>query len=230
MKVLPSRKNLWSAASVSSTAATAAFCAFSFSAAVGVAGADLARILREVQRPVGRAHDVGIERADDIEHRAVDHRPLFRIGRIELVEMMLVREILHDRAALPHHSFRQAGRFHHRRQMGRVLGQKVVGASLAIDVVLGEIELGRAYEHARGHVVDARLDDMELDRRHWASSWLRFDYLLFEWASAGSVRRYGSLGDRSADRLLVDDSTRLSIASARWTSMIARSPRATLRL
>src|ERR1700733_570317 len=43
-------------------------------------------------------------------------------------------------------------------------------------------------------------------------------------------RRYGSFGARSDDRLLVEAATRLSIASARWTSVIARSPRATRRL
>src|SRR5208282_2237134 len=59
----------------------------------------------------------------------------------------------------------------------------------------------------------------------WASS-----YLLSECASAGSLRRYGSLGDLSPDRLLVDDLTRLSIASAMCTSMIALSPCATRRL
>src|ERR1700722_4633490 len=174
-----------------------------------VAGADFARILREVQRAIGRTHDIGIERAHDIEHRAVDHRALFRLGRIELVKGMLVAEILHDRAALPHHPLRQTGRFHHRRQMRRVLGEKVVGTRFAVNVVLGEVELRRAHEHPRGHVVDARLDDMKLDCRHGV-----FSYLVGV-SSGAWLRWYGSLGDRSADRLLVDDLTRLSIASAR---------------
>jgi hypothetical protein len=48
--------------------------------------------------------------------------------------------------------------------MRRIPGEKVIGAGLAVDVVLGELELRRANEDARGHVVDARLDDMKLDR------------------------------------------------------------------
>jgi hypothetical protein len=61
---------------------------------------------------------------------------------------------------------RQARRLHHRRQMSRIPGEKVVGAGLAVDVVLGEVELRRTNEDARGYVVDAWLDDMKLDHGH----------------------------------------------------------------
>ena len=133
---------------------------------VRVAGADVAGVVREAERAVSRSRQIGIERADDVEHRAVHHRALFRLGRIELVEMVDVAEILHDCAALQHHALRQVRRFDHRRQMRGILADELGRARLAVDVVFGELELGGAHEHARRHVVHARLDDMQLDRGH----------------------------------------------------------------
>jgi hypothetical protein len=133
---------------------------------VGVARADLAGILRKAQRRIGRAGDIGIERADDIEHRAVDHRARRRRLGIEAVEMVRVAQILHDGAAFPHHALRQIGGFHHRRQMGGILRQEPFRAGLAVDVVLGEFQLRRAHENARRHIVHARLQNMQFDRRH----------------------------------------------------------------
>ena len=46
---------------------------------VGVGGAHFARVLREAERRIGGAGDQRVERADEVEHRAVDHRPLRRI-------------------------------------------------------------------------------------------------------------------------------------------------------
>ena len=43
---------------------------------VGVGGRDLARVLREAERRVGGARDERVQGADQVEHRAVDHRPL----------------------------------------------------------------------------------------------------------------------------------------------------------
>ncbi len=56
---------------------------------VGVRPADLARILRELQHLVGGARHQRIERADDVEHGAIDHRALLGIGRVELRQPML---------------------------------------------------------------------------------------------------------------------------------------------
>jgi hypothetical protein len=61
----------------------------------------LTRVLAEAEPRIRRPSEQRIDRADEVEHRAVDHRPLARIARIELVEAVLVAEVLHDRAALP---------------------------------------------------------------------------------------------------------------------------------
>ena len=60
---------------------------------VGVRRGDLARVLREAERRVGGAREQRIERADQVEVRAVDHRPLARVGRVELVEPVAVAEV-----------------------------------------------------------------------------------------------------------------------------------------
>src|SRR4029450_9171173 len=88
---------------------------------VGVGCRDLARVLREAERRARPTREEWIERADQVEHRAVDHRPLARIRRIEAVEAMLVAEVLHDRAALPQGALRQSRLLEKRREVGRVL-------------------------------------------------------------------------------------------------------------
>jgi hypothetical protein len=133
---------------------------------VEIACPDLSRILREAEGRVGRPRDIGIERAGQKEHGAVDHGTPFRVFRIKLIEPVLIAEILHDGAALPDDTLRQALGLDHRRQMGRVLGRVFVRARLSPRIILGEIELGRTQENADGHVVDAGLQHVELDGRH----------------------------------------------------------------
>ena len=65
-----------------------------------------AGVLGEAQRRVRRTREERVEGADQVEHRAVDHRPLGRLCRIEAVEAVLVAEVLHDRAALPERAAR----------------------------------------------------------------------------------------------------------------------------
>ncbi len=102
-----------------------------------------------------------IERADEIEHGAVDHGALGRRLGIELGQVMLVAEILHDGAAFPEHALGQALGLHHRREVGRVHGQELLGAGLAVNVILGEFELGGAHEDADGHVVHTWFQHMQ---------------------------------------------------------------------
>ena len=105
------------ASSGSASAASASCWACALSSSLASDGADLARVLREAERRVRRPREQRIERADQVEHRVVDHRPLARIGRVELVEAVLVAQVRHDRAALPERAARQAGLLEHRRQV-----------------------------------------------------------------------------------------------------------------
>jgi hypothetical protein len=111
MNRLPSRKNCLNASSGCATAATA----------VRVRRAHLARVLRELQRGIGRAGDVRVQGPDHVEHRAVHHRPRRGIGRIEAFEPVLVAEVLHDRAALPQRSLRQSLLLEQRCQVSWIL-------------------------------------------------------------------------------------------------------------
>src|SRR5215208_3525729 len=92
---------------------------------------DLARVLREAERRVRGARDERIERADQVEHRVVDHRALARLGRIEAVQTVPVAEVRHDRAGLAERAARQSLLFEHRREMGGVLRQVLGGRRLA---------------------------------------------------------------------------------------------------
>ena len=58
-------------------------------------------VLREAEHRVGRPRHQRIEGADQVEHRAVRHRALARVGGVEAVQPVLVAQELHDRAALP---------------------------------------------------------------------------------------------------------------------------------
>ena len=134
---------------------------------IKIAGADFARILRETQGGIGGARHIGVKRADQIEHGAVDHRPLGRRLGIEPRELMLVAEILHDGAAFPDDALGQALGFDHRRHVRRVHRQEFLRTGLAVDIVLGEVEFRRAHEYPRRHVVYARLQHMQFHRSHF---------------------------------------------------------------
>src|SRR5918992_480794 len=103
---------------------------------------DLARVLREAQRRVRRAREQRVEGADQVEHRVVDHRPLARVARIELVEAVLVAEVGHDRAALAERPPRKPLLLEHRRQVGGILLQVLRARRLPPDIVLLEVEPG----------------------------------------------------------------------------------------
>ena len=49
-----------------------------------VRGRDLASVLAEARPRVRRPRDERVERAHEVEHRAVDHRALTRIGRADV--------------------------------------------------------------------------------------------------------------------------------------------------
>jgi hypothetical protein len=128
---------------------------------VGVGRADLTRVLGEAQRRIRRAREQRIERPGQVVHRAVDHRPLARIGRVEAVEPVAVAEVAHDRAALPQRAARQSLLLEQRRQVRRVLGQELRRGRLAPHVGLVEVQPGGAHEDAHRQVVHRRRQDAE---------------------------------------------------------------------
>ena len=124
-------------------------------------GRHLAGVLREAEGRVRRPRDQRIEGADQVEVRVVDHRPLARIGRVELVEAVLVAEVRADRAALAHRAARKTFLLEHRRQVRRVLGEELGLGRLAPDVHLLEVEPGGAHEDPSREVVHARGEDVQ---------------------------------------------------------------------
>ena len=127
---------------------------------------DLTRVLRELQRRIRRAREQRIERPDQIEHRVIDHRALARIGGIELRQAVLVAEVRHDRAALSERALRQPFLLQHRGQMCRVFREELGARRPSPDVLFFEVEARGAHEHAHAHVVDARLEDVQLVCSH----------------------------------------------------------------
>ncbi len=127
---------------------------------------DLAGVLAEAERRIRRAGEQRVERADQVEHRAVDHRTLPGIGRVEAVEAVLVAEVLHDRAALPERALREPFLLEKRRQVGGVLGEEARRRLLAPDVDLLVVETRRPHEDADGQIVHARLEDAQRIRGH----------------------------------------------------------------
>ena len=165
MKYLPSRKN-WNASSGSASAAIGVALRLLLQLVAGLRGGDLAGVLGEAERRVGRPRDQRIERPDQVEVRVVDQRPLARIGRVELVEPVLVGQVGADRAALPHRAARQVRVLEHRREMRGVLGEELRLGRLAPDVLLLEVESGSPHEDPGGEVVHARGEDVQGVRRH----------------------------------------------------------------
>src|SRR5262249_37309351 len=128
---------------------------------VGVRRANLARVLREPKCRIRGARDQRIERADQVEHRAVDHRPRCGIRRIELRQTVLVAEVLHDSAALPQRAALLTALLVEPRQVRRVLGEEFGRSLLPPHVDLVELEPRGPYEDPRAQVVDARPEDAE---------------------------------------------------------------------
>ncbi len=157
MNRLPSRKNFRYTSSGCSRAFCASACACAFSASSASELPTSPGYCGKPERRVRGARQDRVQRPDQVEHRAVDHRPARRVARVELLQPVLVAEVGHDRAALPHGGARQSLLLQHRRQAGRVLVEVVGLAGLAPDVLLLEVEAGGAHEDAHRQVVHARL-------------------------------------------------------------------------
>src|SRR4029077_17530336 len=123
------------------------------------------------------------------------HRALARCLRIELGEAVLVAEVLHDRAALPERSLRQALLLEHRREVRRVLLEELRRRRLPPDIELFEVEPGGPDEDPSRQVVDARLEHVQRDGGHVVLRSTRFSIASARWISAilGSSRSTRSL-------------------------------------